>query len=157
MVVPLQNTAARFPARSIPAMPTNALFEGIVCDEQERPLPVDWVGADACYVFDDAGFARYVDAGYVDRQVLAYFKEQVDEHRDVAVRGMLQMLGKDDIFSKTAIEYQIDRMDEVLGQSLPPQARDMLRAMGFRIVIDSRGDVVEINMPERLPPGWPPG
>lgn len=125
-----------------------AMFADLVVDESGQPVQVSWVGADACYVLDDGDFQRFIDAEEVDRQVIQFFKQQVEQHRDVAVRGVLQMLGKDDIFSKTAVEYSINRMDESIGQPIPAQAREMLRAMGFQIVIDFHGEVVEIKMPE---------
>jgi len=124
------------------------MFAGLVFDESEREVSVSWVGSDACYVIDDGDFQRYVDAEEVDRQVLRFFKDQVEAHRDMAVRGILEMMGKDDIFSKTAVEYSIDRMDESVGQPMPPQARDMLRSMGFKIVVDFHGHVVDVLMPE---------
>lgn len=124
-----------------------AMFSDLVVDENGQPVAVAWVGSDACYVLDDGDFQRYVDAEDVDRQVLRFFKQQVDEHRDIAVRGMLQMLGKDDIFSKTAVEYSINRMDETVGQPIPAQAKELLRSMGFQIVLDFHGEVVDISMP----------
>jgi len=125
-----------------------AMFEGLVVDENGQPAEVDWVGADACYVIDEGDFRRYIDAETVDRQVLRFFKEQVEAHKDIAVKGMLQMLGKDDIFSKTALEYQIAKMDEAVGQPMPPQAREMLQSLGFQIVIDFHGDVIDIHLPD---------
>ncbi|HEY53725.1 MAG TPA: hypothetical protein G4N94_09740, partial [Caldilineae bacterium] len=66
-----------------------AMFADLVVDEEGQPVQVAWVGSDACYVLDDGDFQRYVDAEDVDRQVLRFFKQQVEEHRDIAVRGML--------------------------------------------------------------------
>lgn len=123
------------------------MFAGLVVDEQGRAVDVAWVGAEACYVLDDNGFRRHIDAAAVDRQVLQYLKAQVEPHQDFAVRGILQMLGKDDIFSKTAIEYSLKHMDETVGQSLPTEAQEMLRSYGFCIVIDDHGDVVAVEMP----------
>ena len=125
-----------------------AMFADLVMDEAGQLVEVAWVGNDACYVLDDGDFQRYVDAETVDRQVLQFFKRQVEEHRDIAVRGMLQMLGKDDIFSKTAVEYSINQMDETVGQPIPAQAKEILRSMGFQIVIDFHGEVVDIKMPD---------
>ncbi len=125
-----------------------AMFAGLVMDENERVVDVAWVGADACYVIDDGDFLRHIDAEYVDRQVLRFFKEQVMAHKDIAVRQMLQLLGKDDIFSKTALEFQLQKMDEMVGEPLPPQAVEMLQGLGFRIQIDYHGDVIDIHMPE---------
>lgn len=135
-------------------MSRNAMFDGLVVDEQGRNTEVSWVGDDACYVIDDAGFRRHIDAEQVDRQVLQFFKSQVDEHRDIAVRSMLQMLGRDDIFAKTEVEYQIDQMEEAVGQPMPLQAREMLRSLGFKIVIDDRGDLVDVELPESPPTDW---
>ena len=125
-----------------------AMFADLVMDEAGQLVEVAWVGNDACYVLDDGDFQRYVDAETVDRQGLQFFKRQVEEHRDIAVRGMLQMLGKDDIFSKTAVEYSINQMDETVGQPIPAQAKEMLRSMGFQIMIDFHGEVVDIKMPD---------
>ncbi|MCP4166751.1 MAG: hypothetical protein GY759_12790 [Chloroflexi bacterium] len=125
-----------------------AMFAGLVVDEKGETLEVAWVGSDACYVIDDGDFRRHIDAEEVDRQVLKFFKEQVEAHRDVAVRGILDMMGKDDIFSKTAVEYSINQMDEAVGQQIPPQARDMLRSMGFKILIDFHGKVIDVELPE---------
>lgn len=124
-----------------------AMFEGLVYDETGKPVEISWVGSDACYVLDDGDFKRHIDAEEVDRQVLRLFKEQIDQHRDMAVRGVLQMMGADDIFSKTAVEYSINRMDEAVGQPIPLEAREMLGSMGFKIIVDFHGDVIDISMP----------
>ncbi|RME85817.1 MAG: hypothetical protein D6775_01755 [Caldilineae bacterium] len=127
-----------------------AMFAGLVIDEEGRPVEVTWVGNDACYVVLDDDFRRHVDAEEVDRQVLRFFKEQIDQHRDLAVRGVLELMGKDDIFTKTALEYSIRHLDadEALGHPMPEQAKQLLHALGFRIVLNSHGEVVEVRMPE---------
>lgn len=116
-------------------------------DQAGNPTPVAWVGERACYVVDDDGFLRHVDAAKVDGQVMAIIKGQVDEHRDMAVDGVLQMLGQDDIFTKAAVESSIDKMDQTVGQPIPAEARQWLGMLGFRIVIDDQGTVVDIQMP----------
>ncbi len=125
-----------------------AMFEGLVFDEYGRPVPTGYVGNDACYVVDDEGFLRHIDATDVDRQVLRFFKEQVLANKEVAIRSMLQLLGKDDIFTKTALEYQLAHMDENVDQMLPPEAREVLRSLGFRIIIDVQGNLVDIESPD---------
>jgi len=129
-------------------MTSIAMFEGLIFDENDRPLEVGWVGKDACYLFDDAGFLRHIDAADVDRQVLRFFKEQVLENKEMAIRSMLEMMGKDDIFTKTTLEYQIAHMDENIEQMLPPQAKGLLRSLGFKIIIDAQGNVRDIQMPD---------
>ncbi len=128
-------------------MATSAMFQGLVVDEAGNPVPVKWVGDRACYVVDDEGFLRHIDAAHVDQQVMGFIKGQVDEHRDLAVGGVMEMLGKDDLFTKAAVESSIDKMDETVGQPLPEQARQWLGMLGFSIVIDERGEVVDIEMP----------
>jgi hypothetical protein len=123
------------------------MFAGLVFDEQGTPLEISHVGADACYVVDDDGFHRHIDAAQVDRQVLRFLRGQVDDHRDVAVETMLDMMGKDDIFTKAALESSINRMEEAVGQPLPEEARQWMGMLGFRIVIDEQGTVVNIEMP----------
>ena len=131
-----------------------AMFAGLVADEQGREAEVAWVGPDACYVVDDDGFRRHIDAAEVARQVLRYLREQIEPHRELAVRAMLQLMGKDDIFSKTAVEYSLKRMEEAVGTPLPPAARELLRAHGFRIIINVHGEVLAVEMGEPpLPDG----
>ena len=124
-----------------------AMFEGLVYDEYGRPVTTGWVGPDACYIVDDDGFLRHIDAEQVDRQVLQFFKEQVMANKDLAIRSMLEMMGKDDIFTKTALEYQLAHMDEQINP-MPPQARALLQNLGFRIIIDVQGQLIDIQGPD---------
>ncbi len=128
-------------------MASAAMFAGLVFDEEGRPAEVDWVGQNACYVVLDDDFRRYIDAAQVDRQVLRFLREQVEGQREMAVTTMLEMLGKDDLFTKAAIEASIERMEEAVGQPIPEEARQWLGMLGFRVVIDFHGNVVNIQMP----------
>jgi hypothetical protein len=128
-------------------MAKTAMFEGLVVDQRGNPTPVKWVGEQACYVVDDDGFLRHIDAAHVDRQVLAFIKGQVDSNRDIAVDGVMQMMGQDDIFTKAAVESSIDKMDESVGQQIPMEARQWLGMLGFRIVINEQGEVIDIELP----------
>jgi hypothetical protein len=128
-------------------MAKTAMFEGLVVDQRGNPTPVKWVGEQACYVVDDDGFLRHIDAAQVDRQVLSFIKGQVDENRDIAIDGVMQMMGQDDIFTKAAVESSIDKMDENVGQPIPMEARQWLGMLGFRIVINEQGEVVDIQLP----------
>ncbi len=125
-----------------------AMFEGLIFDERDRPLEVGWVGADACYIYDDDGFLRHLDAADIDRHVLLFFKGQVLDNKEAAIRGMLELMGKDDIFTKTALEYQIAHMDENVDQMLQPQARQALQSLGFKIIIDAQGNLIDIQAPD---------
>ena len=116
-------------------------------DERRNAAQVRHVGERACYVVDEDGFLRHIDAAQVDIQVIEFLKGQVDQHRDLAVSGMLDLMGKDDIFSKAAVESSIDNIDQAVGQAIPEQSRQWLGMMGFRVVINDQGEVVDIEMP----------
>ncbi len=128
-------------------MATIAMFEGLVYDENGVVAPVAMVGSDACYVVDEDGFKRHISAEMVDRQVLRALREQVQGQRDMAVAAMLQMMGSDDIFTKAAVESSINNMEEAVGNPIPAEARQYLGMLGFRVVIDDQGSVVDLAMP----------
>lgn len=130
-------------------MARQALFTGLVYDEQGNLVNTKLLGDEAHYVVDDDGFLRHVDSEKVDRQVLAFFLQQLDANRDMAVDQAMTFLGKDDIFTKAAIDSQLNNinMDDIIKQGVPEQARNMLGMMGFRIIIDIHGDVVGMEQP----------
>jgi len=128
-------------------MAATAMFEGLVFDESGAAATVAMVGPDACYVVWDDDFKRYVDAGTVDVQVLRFMREQVEGQRDAAVDAMLQMMGKDDLFTKAAVESSMNNMEQAVGSQIPPEARQYMGMLGFRIVVDFHGNVVDISMP----------
>ncbi len=125
----------------------HAMFEGLVVDEAGRPARVAYVGGNACYVVENEGFERFVEAATVDREVLQWIKGQVLSNRDEVTRGMLGMLGKDDLFTKAMIDSSINRMDEMPSQALPEDARAWLGMLGFRIVINLHGEIVNLELP----------
>lgn len=129
-------------------MAPSAMFTGLVIDEEGKPAEVKWVGENACYVVDDDGFLRHIDAGQVDVQVLRFMREQVDDQRDEALGAMMEMMGQDDIFTKAALESSINNIEDAVGQPIPEQARQWLGMLGFRIQIDYEGNVIDIAMPE---------
>ncbi|MEM7538615.1 MAG: hypothetical protein AAF639_40985 [Chloroflexota bacterium] len=124
-----------------------AMFGGLVVDENGNSAELSMVGANACYVVYDDDFKRHVDAETVDRQVLKFMREQVEGHRDIAVNSMMDMMGKDDLFTKVALEKSIDQMEDSVGQPLPEDARQWLGMMGLKIVIDFHGEVLDVEMP----------
>ncbi|HEX9117646.1 MAG TPA: hypothetical protein VGA61_16370 [Anaerolineae bacterium] len=135
-----------------------AFFENLVETDEGQPVTVSYVGAAAYYVIDDQGFRRHVEARPVDRIVLAQFLEQLHEHQDEASTLMLQQLGSDDLFTKAMVDSTLRNLnvDQILDQGLPPQARQWLGMLGFRIVLDRHGEVARIEMPS-APEGWQEG
>ncbi len=129
-----------------------ALFAGLVVDENEQPVDVVYVGDTPHYVVDDDGFLRHIPSEVVDRQVLALMQEGVLANRETVVESTLQIMGKDDLFTKAAVEAAINQMDEkfdqLFSQGMPEEARLWMGMMGFRVVINLHGEVVELRSPE---------
>lgn len=132
-------------------MGREAVFAGLVVDEYDQPVSVTRVGLDAYYVVDDQGFQRHIPSDYVDRQVLMTMQETVLSNREAVVEAMLSYLGRDDLFTKAAIEASLgqmgEQMEQLMKQGLPEAARQWLGLMGFKVVVDIHGDVVDLEMP----------
>lgn len=130
-------------------MARNALFAGLVYDEGDNLVEVSYIGSDAHYIVDDAGFHRHINSEDVDLQVLHVFLQQLEDNKDVAVEQALNFLGKDDIFTKAALDASMRNVnvEEILKQGIPEQARNMMGMVGFRIVIDLHGNVVRLDQP----------
>jgi len=128
----------------------HAFFAGLVQDEEGHAVEVVVVGDEAFYVVPDAGFRRHIAARQVDQQVLRILRGEIEAHRDLAVNSALQMLGRDDLFTKAAVDASIKNMDQVVDQSLPDEAKSWLGMLGFRIIINLHGDIVRVDMPGRI-------
>ena len=130
-------------------MAQQALFEGLVYDERGALVESTIVGSEAFYVIDDSGFRRHIDAEEVDRQVLSVFLEQLQDNKDLAIEQALKFLGKDDLFTKAAIDASMRNidMDQIISQGIPEQARHMMGMLGFRIIINHHGEIVRLDQP----------
>jgi hypothetical protein len=130
-------------------MARQVLFTGLVYDEHEVLVETVYIGSDAYYVVDDNGFHRHIDAEEVDRQVLGLFLEQLEDNKDLAVEQALKMMGRDDLFTKAAIDASMRNidMDQIIAQGIPEQARNMMGMLGFRIIINHHGELVRLDQP----------
>lgn len=132
-------------------MSQRALFEGLVFDPNGNPVEVGVVGHEAQYVVSDGGFKFHVPAENVDLQVLGQMREQIMANREAVTSSALQMLGKDDLFSKAMVDASLNNMDghfkELIAQGLPADARAYLGMLGFRVVINYHGEVLDFNPP----------
>ncbi|HLF28048.1 MAG TPA: hypothetical protein VJG32_17065 [Anaerolineae bacterium] len=122
-----------------------AIFEGLVFDQGGQPLQVTYLGGEPHYVIDDAGFKRHVEAAHIDRQVLESMQGQIDENKAALEEGILHMLGQDDLFTKAAIDTSLSQIDRLLQNGIPLEARQWLGLMGFRVIVDIHGEVVNIE------------
>ncbi len=128
-----------------------AVFAGLVFDEEGQPVETAYVGTTPCYVIMEAGFRRHVESEKIDRQVLTWLHQQVIAHREVVTQGMLAFLGKDDLFTKAMIDASLQNIEEnisrILEHGLPEGVRAWLGILGFRITVNIHGEVVRVDSP----------
>ncbi len=134
----------------------NALFEGLVIDEFDRPVEVAYVGDDPCYVVDDQGFRRHIPSDNVDRQVLTMMHEMIAGNEDMISEQAAKMLGQDDIFSVAMLAQQLkqmkDQFDMIIQTGIPEESRAYLGMLGFKIRINYHGEVLEVEQPGMIDP-----
>jgi len=128
-----------------------AIFEGLVVDENDNPVTVAFVGDEPCYVVNDAGFLRHIPSEQVDRQIFKIFGEMVEGHEEIISEQTAKMLGQDDIFSMAMIANQLKNLDKqfdlLMESGIPEEMRAYLGMMGFKIIVDFHGDVIELRQP----------
>ncbi|MFN8458266.1 MAG: hypothetical protein U0401_27045 [Anaerolineae bacterium] len=131
-----------------------ALFAGLVYDEEGKLLETTYVGSEPNYVILDGDFKRHVAAEIIDRQVVEWIQQQAAANKELVSTQLMQMLGKDDLFTKAMIDSSITNMDkQVLQQGIPDDARLMLGMMGFKIIVNIHGEVVRLDAPAQEMPG----
>jgi len=132
-------------------MPKQPLFAGLVIDETGNPADTTYVGDEPCYVLDDAGFRRHISSEEVDRQVLQHIQDLMKGSEDLISEQTAKMLGQEDVFSVAAIEQQLKNMDKqfdlLLQQGIPEEARAYLGMLGFKVVVNYRGEVLRVEQP----------
>lgn len=132
-------------------MKTQPLFTGLIVDETGRPVEVAYVGDTPCYVVDDAGFRRHIPSADVDRQILNWMKDAIEGHEDQLSEQTAKMLGQEDPFSRAMIQNQLKQIDQqfdqLLSTGIPEEGRAYMGMMGFRVVINHHGEVLEVNQP----------
>jgi hypothetical protein len=126
-----------------------ALFPGLVFDELDRPLEVGRIGEEPAYVIDDAGFRRHIPAAQIDNVVLGEMKKLIQGNEDFISQEAAKMVGAEDPFSKAIIENQlknIDKQFEMLFEvGIPEDMRAYLGMIGFKVIVDYHGEVVEVR------------
>jgi len=129
------------------------LFGGLIYDEANQPVETTFIGEEPHYIIMDGDFKRHVAAEEIDRQVIEWIKQQATANKDLVSEQMMNLLGKDDLFTKAMIEASITQMDEqVMQQGLPDDARLMLGMMGFKIIVNIHGELVKVDMPAQEAP-----
>ena len=132
-------------------MAAKALFPGLVVDDNDQAVETTFVGGEAVYVVNDAGFHRHISSEYVDRQVLQLMKEQIQGHEDLISEETAKMLGQEDIFTRAMLINQLKQIDQqfdtLLQTGIPQEGLAYLGMMGFRVVINIHGEVIEFHQP----------
>jgi len=126
------------------------MFAGLVFNQQGQPAEVAYIGSEAHYVILDDDFRRHVAASDIDRQVLLHLREVMEPFKDQAVVEMMRMMGKEDLFTKAMIDSSLKNWEQALGQPVPEDMRAWLGMLGFRLVVDVHGEVVEMNLPSQM-------
>jgi hypothetical protein len=125
-----------------------ALFANLVFNEKDELAEVVYLEGEPHYVIPDAGFRRHVEAAHIDRQVVALIREQILSQRELVTTGILEMMGQDDLFTKAMVDASIEQLDDRLfEQGIPEEARAWLGMLGFKVVVNHHGDIVQLDMP----------
>jgi hypothetical protein len=132
-------------------MAQQALFAGLIVDENGNPVETGNVGGESMYIVNDFGFRRHIPSEQVDRQVLRMMAEQIKGHEDLLSEQTAKMLGQEDIFTRAIIQNQLknidQQLDQVLQTGIPEEGRAYMGMMGFKIIINVHGDVVGVEQP----------
>jgi hypothetical protein len=124
-----------------------ALFEGLISNEDDEPVEVVHLGDEAFYVIPDGNFRRHVEAASVDNAILDQLREQIASQQDLVTQGVLEFLGKDDLFTKASIDLALKNFEEGFRRADPEQWRPMLGLLGFRVIVNVHGEVVRVEYP----------
>jgi hypothetical protein len=128
-----------------------AVFAGLVYNEVGEPVETTFVGTEPHYIILDGDFKRHVAAEIVDRQVIDWLQEQAEANKEIVSAQMMAMLGKDDLFTKAMVDSSLGHMDRVMQQGVPEDARLMLGMLGFKIIVNTHGEVVNLEVPGQMP------
>ncbi|OQY44737.1 MAG: hypothetical protein B6242_11990 [Anaerolineaceae bacterium 4572_78] len=125
-----------------------AIFDSLVYSEEGELAEVTYIGGEAYYIILDDDFKRHVEAQEIDRQIVEWLQKQVFEHKSIITSNVMDMIGKDDLFTKAMIESSIKNVDKIMEVGIPDDARMMLGMMGFKVIVDFHGEVLKVDMPE---------
>ena len=134
-----------------------AVFEGLVFTEEGQPVGTARVGGESFYVLDDHGFLHHLRARELDGQILRALWEELRGHEQEVTEQAMKMLGQEDLFTKAVLQRNLENpeayLDQVMQQGLPEQARMWIGMMGFRVVVNYRGELVRVEQPRRSEEG----
>lgn len=134
-------------------MAKQAIFSGLVFDEQDRVVSTNTIGGESFYIVDDNGFKRHIPSEDIDKPMMKLFTDQVEGNEDLLADQAAKMTGQDDLFSVAIFKNQMKNLDKEIeslyNTGLPEEAKSFMGMMGLKITIDVHGDIVNVNMPSR--------
>jgi len=129
------------------------LFNGLVFDENDKMVASGSIGSEPCYIIDDAGFKHHIPSGQIDLEILSKLGEQIKGNEELIADQAAKISGQDDLFSHAIIENQLKNMDKqfqlLLQTGLPEDTKAYLGMMGFKVIIDIHGTIIDIIQPGR--------
>ncbi|MBN1936056.1 MAG: hypothetical protein JW934_15410 [Anaerolineae bacterium] len=125
------------------------IFAGLISNQEGQPVEMKYLGGEPFYVIPDGDFMRHIEAAQIDNQVIAILREQIDGMEDLVTDGVMKFLGQDDLFTKASINMALKNFEQGFRQSDPTQWKPWLGMMGFRIIVDVHGEVVEVVSPQQ--------
>ena len=129
------------------------LFSGLVVDENDKVVETGMIGSEPCYIIDDDGFKRHIPSEQIDLEVLTKLGGQIKGNEGLIANEAAKMSGQDDLFSRAIIENQLKNMEKqfqlILQTGLPEDTRAYLGMMGFKVIIDIHGTIIDIIQPGR--------
>ena len=132
-------------------MPNQALFAGLVVDENGNVAETAFVGGEPFYIVNDAGFRRHVPSEQVDRKVLSEIAGMMKGSEEFLSEQTAKMIGQEDIFTKAMLKNQLENIDkqfdQLLQTGIPEDMRMYLGMVGFRVVINIHGEIVRVDQP----------
>jgi hypothetical protein len=133
--------------------PRQALFGGLVYNEEGQLAEIAFIGAEPHYVIMEGDFKRHVPSELVDRQVIQVIQQQAMANKEIVTEQIMSMLNQDDLFTKAMIDSSLSNMQRMIDQGMPDDARMMLGMMGFKVIINVHGELVNLDMPMQELPG----
>jgi hypothetical protein len=124
----------------------------LIYDEAGQTVETVYIGTEPNYVIMDGDFKRHVAAYEVDRQVVQWIQDQAQSNKEVVSEQIMGMIGQDDLFTKAMIDSSITNMEQMMQQGIPDDARIMLGMVGFKIVVNMHGELVNLDTPGQESP-----
>lgn len=133
-------------------MAKNALFTGLIFDENDAPVACTRIGDESFYVVDDCGFRRHIPSEGIDREVMKIFTSQISGNEEYLANQAAQMSGQSNLMSmaifRNAFKNIDKQIDMMLEQGIPEDARAAVGMMGFKITINIHGEIANVNLPQ---------